>query len=469
LLASSLGGTDSTHQRLYVYLAATLAVAVIAALTLVKRASASPAPGYGLPEFVVIVTALAFSFFANGVFGVLPHQLAFGLCGLATILITTRHADIRISLPMWLVAYGALGVGLQLAVFGLKPSVFLDIGLSVLALGVLWQLACVFCVEGGVMRFLGLVATAYWTVTIVAVLVEYSHVKLGGMSPNTVQLPWQGVATNIFVSGNVLGYGAIFGQAGREMGAIVAIYHFVRWRDDRRQVHLLLALVAFAFFLTAYGRVPFVGAAIAFAVTLSTSERGTKRSAVVAIIVVTIAVASAPGVVKSFASERVGQQSFSTGHVSLWSQHLGLFILNPITGVGSRPTVSQQYEASLNPVFTDTEPLPAKELVRRGSRGEGGWTGVLAQRGVVSGGMILALLATALAGTFRPFPRSSKARQDMTVLRALLPATAVWYVTDIVPMSVYTFTAFVVAQVTMIGVAQSVRRTVRPHGTSDLA
>ena len=157
----------------------------------------------------------------------------------------------------------------------------------------------------------------------------------------------------------------------------------------------------------------------------------------------------------------------SSGHLSLWSQHLNLFLQQPLTGVGSNATIQQDAEAQFSPLFRDPAPEAVATLDSSGSRGEGGWTGLLAQRGVITGGALLALIALAINYCLSPFPTTRDGKRDMTLLRACLAASLVFYITDEVPFGIYTASGYVLGQITMIGAVRAVTaRQARRTGES---
>ena len=387
--------------------------------------------------------------------GVLPHQSAWGSLGVIFLLIAVW---LRVRLPLWLMAYASLGVLLGLAGrFTLGPV--LDVGLSALGLFVMWVVATALQEDGGIVRLLHPFAIGYWTVTVLAVVVHFTHLSLGAMTFASIQLPWEGGLTNILTTGNDLGYGFIAGQTGREASFIVCAYYLVLWRHNHRSVHGLLGLLAFGLLLTGYGRVPLVGGVIGLGLILLTNQYGTRfwKVALTALLVVALL----PSLVSKFSdlSARKGGQytNAGSGHLSLWSQHLGLFLEEPLTGVGSNATATQSAEARLEPILHDPHPLSPEALAQRGSRGEGGWTGLLAQRGVINGGIILGLIVLALAYCLSPFPDSSAGKKDITLARALILASLIFCITDVAPFSVYSVTAYVLGQVTMIAAVRTIR------------
>ncbi|MEJ7655541.1 MAG: hypothetical protein WKF33_00735 [Thermoleophilaceae bacterium] len=415
----------------------------------------------------IVVTSVLLSVIS----GSQAHQLAWALlAGIFGLLTLANSAHLRVAVPLWLVAY-AVG-GLVLRLFStLDTSLIFDVGLSVVALFVMWQVARSLAAPGGVMRFLGAVAACYWAVTVLGVLVELTGVSIGAMNPSTVVLPWQeGAFADIFVNGNYQGYGFITAQGGREISFIVGLYHFLGWRRTRAVLPAVLAGIAAHQFLTSYGRVPLVGAVVGFTVVLLTTRRGTSFSRLLVGTFVLIAIIFATGAASRIVdvSSREGGTStgFDTGHASLWSQHLGLFIQHPLAGVGSNPSAREIAETWENPVISAYQPLMMDDLLARGSRGEGGWTGLIAQRGIFGGAIVLALLGLAVAYCLRPFPRDPLAAQDMTVLRGVLPASFIFTITDIAPFSPYSVTAYVLGQLTLIAVVRELARR-SPRFTSE--
>jgi hypothetical protein len=390
--------------------------------------------------------------------GVQPHQLAWGSLGVIFLLIAVRH---RVRLPLWLIAYASLGVLLGLAgQFALGPV--LDVGLSAIGLFVMWVVANALQEDGGIVRLLHVFAIGYWMVTILAVVVHFTHLSLWSMTPASIQLPWEGSLKNVLTTGDDVGYGFITGQPGREASFIVCAYYLVLWRYHHRSVHGLLGLLAFGLFLTGYGRVPVVGGVIGFGIILLTNQSGTRfwRVAFTALLVAALLPTLASKFSDLSARPGHGQYASTTdGHLSIWSQHLGLFLQEPLTGVGSNATATQTAEARLEPILHESHPLPPEALNKEGSRGPGGWTGLLAQRGVVNGGIILGLIVLALAYCFSPFPDSSAGQKDITLARALILAWLIFCITDVAPFSIYTVTAYVLGQVTMIAAVRAIRRT----------
>jgi O-antigen ligase len=411
---------------------------------------------YAVPALVTIVVL---SFFSDGIAGVLSHQMAWGILGIVFVFTLLLKRTTTMQVPLWLAAYAGLGFALLL-LEGVSGSPVLDVGLSALGLFVTWQVAVALRAAGGIAKLLTVVAFGYWLVTGAALLVYLTHIPLGSMTPDTVTMPWDIGFKSIFTNGNYGGYGFISTQAGREASFVVCAFHLVRWRFDREWSHGVLALLAFALFVTGYGRVPLVGAVVGFAVILFTDAYGTRVSRILISAVLVVAAIGVFGLSSGITSVsgRTGAPTVgaSTGHLSLWSQHLGLFLEQPLTGVGSNATAKQIESAQNREIFHDANPLPAEILREKGSRGEGGWTGLLAQRGVICGGICLALLALALAYCFSAFPGTSLARQDMILARSLIPASLIFYITDVAPFSVYTVTAYVLAQVTMIAAVRTI-------------
>jgi O-antigen ligase len=276
-------------------------------------------------------------------------------------------------------------------------------------------------------------------------------------------MPWQGGLHNIISTGNEIGYGFISGQPGREVSFVVCAYYLIAWRYDRRRRDGWLAALAFVLFLTGYGRIAIVGAAIGFVLILVTDRRGTRASGVAAASVLAVLALSLGGIESQFLniSGRTGSNASTvagatSGHLSLWSQQLNLFLERPLTGVGSNPTIEQDVEARFSPFFTDPIPPTVERLDSDGSRGEGGWTGLVAQRGVVTGGALLALIALAISYCLSAFPASTEGKQDMTLLRAVIVASLIFYITDEVPFGIYTVSGYVLGQITMIAVVRAI-------------
>jgi O-antigen ligase len=312
-----------------------------------------------------------------------------------------------------------------------------------------------------VMKLVASFAIGYWGITVLAIIVYVTHFSIGSMSSSTVVMPWQGGLKSILTNGDYTGYGFISTQTGREASFIVSAYYLVAWRYDHRRIHGYLGTLAFALFIAGYGRVPLIGGVVGLSLILLTNQHGTRfwRVAVGATLVVALVTSS--GLISKFTnvSARGGAptEGAATGHLSLWSQHLGLFLERPLTGVGSNATAEQSAEARLEPIIHDPNPLTTEKLTIRGSRGEGGWTGLLAQRGVINGGIILALFTLALTYCFSPFPKTREEKRDMTLVRALMAASLVFYITDVAPFSVYTVTAYVLGQVTMIAAVRVIQ------------
>ena len=465
LLGSVIGGASlSQHGELYLWLFVLSGVAT-AAYFLIRL---SPVGNLDINRLYIVPVSImiaATSLLANGIGGVLPHQVAWGSLGLifgfAALLAT---GAIRLCLPPWLMAYAGIGIVLQLTeTFGSGP-VF-DVGLSTIALFVMWMVANALNKDGGVMKFMVPFAIGYWVVTALGVIVHFTHFSIGSMTALTVEMPWQGGLKNVLTTGDYTGYGFIGTQTGREASFIVCAYHFVAWRYDRRRAHGYLAALAFALFLTGYGRVPLIGGAIGFGLILLSNERGTRFWKIAVSVVVVVGLATSTGLVSKFTnlSARRGTRTAAadTGHLSLWSQHLGLFLEQPLTGVGSNATEEQTAETRVHPIIHDSDPLPTEALSKRGSRGEGGWTGLLAQRGVINGGIILALIALAVTYCFGAFPTTQVGKQDMTLVRAFVAASLIFFITDVAPFSVYSVTAYVLGQVTMIAAVRAIEASQR--------
>jgi O-antigen ligase len=447
------------HGELYLWLLGLIGVAVSAYFLILRSSPNDLNIGrlYGAPALILIG---ATSLLVGGIGGVLPHQLAWGSLGILFGLLVLFRA----SLPPWLIIYAGIGIVLQAdQASGSGPV--LDIGLSAVGLLVMWLVATALSDDGGMMKLMRPFAIGYWAITVLGLFVYVTHFSIGSMSSDTVAMPWQGGLKSIFTSGNYVGYGFISTQTGREASFIVCAYYWVAWRYERRPLHGYLAMLAFVLFITGYGRVPLIGGILGLGIILLTNERGTRawRVAVAAIVVVGLVIST--GLISQFTnvSARGGAptEQAATGHLSLWSQHLGLFLEHPLTGVGSNATAQQSAEARLEPIIHDPSPLTSEKLNARGSRGEGGWTGLVAQRGVVDGGIILALIALAVTYCFSPFPPSRNGKQDMTLARALLAALLIFCITDVAPFSVYTVTAYILGQVAMIAAVRTIRR-VRP-------
>jgi hypothetical protein len=356
---------------------------------------------------------------------------------------------------------------LQLAT-GDGSQAILDSGIVGIALLVSWNAAAGLGNDGSVARFLGVVAALYWFVTAAAVVVAVSNISFGSMSPSTVTPPW-----STGLNGNYQGYGFVSTQGGRMVTAIVCVYHLVRWRytPTLKPLNALLCLLAAVLFLLEYGRIPLIGGILAIAITLTTMSPGGRFATRVAILSVVASVAVAgllsAGANSGAISLRLGTINWDSGHLALWNQQLQLFTIAPLAGVSSHPTDRQLYEASLNsiiPIEVIENSIAAGGLTQasvtaRGSRGEGGWTGLLAQHGIVGSGIVLALLLVAVRGLFRRYSDlSDPHRQDAILLRAILPATFVWYLTDVQVAGFTSFTDYVVLQLTMFGVVMELRR-----------
>ena len=314
LLGSLIGGASlGQHGELGLWLSALIGVAT-AAYVLIRLSPVGDLKINRLYVAPALIMIAATSLLANGVGAVLAHQIAWGLLGLMFGLAALLLAGaIRLRLPVWLIVYASVGVALQLAETFASGAVF-DIGLSTIALLVMWLVANALNRDGGVMKLMAPVAIGYWAVTGLAVLVHFTHVQIGSMTPSTVQMPWQGGLNNVLTSGDYTGYGFIGGQGGREATFIVCAYYFVAWRYERRPMHGFLAALAFALFLTGYGRVPLVGGAIGLALILLTNEHGTRfwRIAVSVVVIACLAIPS--GLVSRFTnvSERGGHVAGSS-------------------------------------------------------------------------------------------------------------------------------------------------------------
>jgi hypothetical protein len=454
LLGTAIGEASITHQgTLYLWLLALAGVTAATYFLLLRSAVHGYSQRlYFVPIAIVVATD---SLLANGVGGLFPQQIAWGCLGIIFGFAVLRTARI----PVWLIVYA--GIGIALGIAGQSPSSsVLDVGLSSIALLVMWLVASALVEDGGVMKFISVVAIAYWAITALGLVVYLTHVSIGSMTPLTIEMPWQGGLKNILVSGDIKGYGFIAGQAGREVTFAVCAYHFVKWRYDGRQLHGYLAALSFALFLTGYGRIPLVGGTIGFGLVLLTNQRGTRLWKVLLGVLLILAIAIPAGVASNLTnlSGRSGAvaNGGSTGHLSLWSQHFGLFIEQPLTGVGTHPTSVQDAKARSVPFFHDSDPLTTVLLNEKGSRGEGGWTGLLAQRGIINGGIILALIALAIRYCFSAFPMSREGKQDMTLVRACVAASIIFYITDEAPFTVYTVSACILGQITMIAVVRTI-------------
>lgn len=415
----------------------------------------------------VLILGLATSFFSNGVGPLLAHQAAWAAIAVVAVIIAIAKGHASGAVPTWLIVFIGLGLALQLAAGDGSQSI-LDSGIVGLALLISWNVAGGQSADGSVVRFLGYVAALYWLVTLAGVLVAITGFSIGSMSPITVTPPW-----GTGVNQNYLGYGFVSTQVGRMLTAIVSVYHLVRWRHapKRNLLHAALCLLAAVLFLFEYGRVPLIGGILAIAIVLTTMSPGTRFAARLGILLVVASIATAgllsEGADSGAFSLRIGTANWDSGHLALWNQQLQLFTIAPLAGVSSHPTDDQIYKASLNSIIPIQYTLnPATSalayqasLVARGSRGEGGWTGLLAQRGIVGSSIVLALLVVAIGGLFRRDSNVSGARlQDAILLRAILPATLVWYLTDIQVAGFTSFTDYVVLQLTMFGVAIELRR-----------
>lgn len=415
----------------------------------------------------LLILGVATSFFSNGVGPVLAHQAAWGIIGVAALLVLTARARFAGVVPAWLIAFVALELTLQL-VTGDGPPAILDIGIVGIALFVSWNIAAGVRNDGSVARFLGYVAALYWLVTAVGLVVATTNISLGSMSPSTVTLPWAAG-----FNGNYQGYGFVSTQVGRMLTAVICVHHMVRWRyaPTHKPLNALLCLLAAVLFLFEYGRIPLIGGILAIAIALTTMSPGTRFVARICILLVVASVATAgllsEGADSGALSLRIGTANWDSGHLALWNQQLRLFTIAPLAGVSSHPTDRQLYEASLDSIIpvqaiensSGSIGLTQADLVARGSRGEGGWTGLLAQHGIVGSSILLALLLVAARGLFRSHSDLGyPSRQDAILLRAILPATFVWYLTDIQVAGFTTFTGYVVLQLTMFGVVMELRR-----------
>lgn len=453
--------------RLVLYLASMLAVAIGAWWLLVRPTRSPLQPrSVWLVAVVVAIQAAAFTFGGTTVgtyrtFGLAAHQISWIASGtviLAVVLVDRRREP---SVPPWLLAYGLVLLVVNAVFYPDAESPVFDVGLSLVAIGGMWQLATILARPGGVMSFLGMIACAYWVILGIGVAVEYGGVALGSITASLVDLPWQLGITQIFTEGNYQGYGAVGGQGGREIGAVVAVYHFLAWRRGQAPAQLVLAALAALVFLTAYGRIPLLGGLVAFAIVLAHRPgRGLDTRRVAAFGVLGVGLMAVPAVntavIQSVTAKRAGARSIDTGHLSLWAQHLDLFVHRPLVGVGANATVADLAQATrtrvYNPMTTD---LTQQELRDRGSRGEGGWTGMVAQRGILGGGIILALVGAGLAYCLRAYPEDDAEGTDLVALRALFPAALLWFITDIPPLGIYTLSAFLASMLTLIAVAKS--------------
>jgi hypothetical protein len=448
-------GAPRASAKIVIYVLLWAAVAVLSARYLILRAVPTGHESRWIVAAPVVIAGAAMSCLANGIGSLLPHQLAWGVIGviIAFALTFRLGQPLSASCPAWLGIYVMSCLVLQLATHGERGVIF-DVGLSALALWVIWQVACSVPAEGGLMRFLDVVACVYWAITLAAIAAHYTGTAVGSMSPETVTLPWQSK-----LGENYKGYGAITVQGGRELSLIVFLYHLARWRfaTGPRFLHVTLGLGALAAFMAGYGRVPFIGGLLAIAVLVATSRRRTSILALAIVVILGFGTLVGTGTTGGVVNLRLGTRNWDTNHVALWGQHLDLFALNPIAGVGGKPTDDQVWSAASDPLVAPNSYLQSNMVAARGSRGEGGWTSLLAQRGIIGGGIIGGLLIVAVIATFTRLPSSVCGIQDVAMLRALVPASLVFYATDTAPMAIYTLASYVIAQATMIGVVRRIR------------
>lgn len=444
-----LGGSGFEEQVLLGVLA-TLAVAAVSAVALVLPSTLSKPPPLWLAATPTVLTAALMSFAATGVGGALPHQIVWPLVALAFGGFALT-ADRTFTLPLWLIVFAVAGLTID-ALTGASWTAVAEHALAALVLGGSWLAASRYSMAGGTMRYLEIVAGIFWGLFVLAVLLRYSGANVGSMGPSTITLPWQ-----TSLNANYQGYGAVTVQGARELALIVAVFHLVRGRFARDPRHLLAGAVALLFFASFYGRVPFIGGIVALAVLFATFRRGTNIPiAIAAAVFLAVFGLGAGGLVDL----RFGETGWDSGHLALWVQHLSLFGHSPWTGVGasaSWPDVIQASQYPLTYVESGAGGLQLTDLLERGSRGEGGWTGLLAQQGIVTGGIILSLVTIAAVSIWRKLPTDRTAFQDAVALRALIPATLVWYVTDAAPAGFFTLSGFVATQLTLVAVAREIR------------
>jgi hypothetical protein len=405
------------------------------------------------------ILGIAFSFFANGFGSLLTHQAAWGLIGACGVMLVVSRPGHRM-FPPWLIAFAVLVPILELA-SGAETGAVYDTGIGAIVLFTAWHVTAGFGEEGGVTRFLGCVACIYWGVTFVGLVVGFTHISLGSMNPASVELPWAGG-----LGGNKLGYGIVASQVGRMLTMVVCAYHLVMYRTTTRKRFLngSLAMIAGAIFLFQYGRIPLVGGIVIVTLVLATGRNGTNIRVLALILVVAVLAIFGGG---SF-SLRIGTKGWDSGHAAIWSQQITLFSFDPLAGVSGHPTEAQLSRAQSAPVLPALQNYDSLDvygerlttaLQQKGSRGEGGWTGALAQRGAIGTGIVIALMIAAGMSVVRPLRNpSSEALRDAILLRSILPATILWYVTDLQPAGFTTFGDYVILQLTMFAAVSTIRR-----------
>jgi hypothetical protein len=460
LFVAASGIADGTRIDKLWYGLAAFALITILMVPVILHAGVPRVLDERIAVIPVAVLAFMLSFVSNGAFGLLAHQIAWGLIGICGLLLAFWSAE-RQMFPLWLLVF-AIGVGLVHVATGVSLGSLFDTAIVTLVLFTAWQVAGAFSGPGGVVRFLGYIAMAYWAVTAIAVVVGLTHVGLGSLTPETIQPPWvRGL------NGNKLGYGIVSNQDGRDLTAIVCAYHLARyrWRQERRCLHATLGLAAVALFLLEYGRIPLICGIVVISLFLATSARGTNLVVITVLAALAVFGFASGGSDSGAFSLRLGTKEWDSGHAALWSQQITLFTNSPWGGVGTHPTDDQLAEARMQPIFPSLQTYEGlsitrqTELQQKGSRGEGGWTGMLAQQGAMGGGVVLALIIVGFMTVMTPMRRvAAQAVADHVLLRAILIAALLSYVTEVQPAGFTTFSDYVVLQLTMIAVVTTLRR-----------
>lgn len=390
------------------------------------------------------IFAITFSFLTNGVAGLLPHQLAWLLVSLVVIADIIRDPKGRTVFPLWLLAFAAFSFGLEHFTGAGNKGVF-DCAIVTLMLFGGWHIASTFSGDRGLEQFLGLVSVAYWSMTIIAIPLAIAHVRIGAFNPGIVQLPWTGG-----VGGNYLGYGFITGQGGKILSLIVCTYHATKAKTSKSILHIVGALTSLLIAVFEYGRLPFVGGLLALVVIISTNRKTKFWVFALVGIVGSLTTVNLGSGSSGLIRLRLDTDSWDSGHAVLWNQHLALFSDHIWTGVTGSPSQEEILSSARSYIFQVNSSLQLNQaqLLARGSRGEGGWTSLLASRGVLAGAIICSLLAVSLLCC----RRARGTGTNWILARALLPATFVWYVTDLRIGVGYTFTDSVVLIFTLIAV-----------------
>jgi hypothetical protein len=240
-------------------------------------------------------------------------------------------------------------------------------------------------------------------------------------------------------------------------------------------MHALLGVAAAGVFFMQYGRIPLLSGIVIIAILLATTRRGTNVWALGLIAVVVVFGFASGGSDSGGFSLRLGASGWDSGHVTLWAQQMTLFADRPVAGVGLHATNAQLLEARTQPVFSTLQNYGQQNsalttaLEGKGSGGEGGWTGMLAQIGSVGSAVVLALIIAAFATVFYPMRKvPEEAVQDRVLLRAVLVAALLMYLTDLQPAGFTTLPDYVVLQLTMIAAVTAIKSRFGGRGSAPI-